>query len=100
VATAKLSAQLGDNAEGAGMIAALVDLDVGSVARRREQAGREIVVEIGGRRAGGGETSSDVDAASLGREASSPRQAARMLSISLVPTTASTSGICARIWSR
>ncbi len=43
---AEFSAQLRDDAEGAGMVAALIDLDVGGVARRREDARRLVLVEI------------------------------------------------------
>ncbi len=45
-AGAELSAQLRDDAEGAGMIAAFGDFDVGHVPRRGEDAGRGVVVKI------------------------------------------------------
>src|ERR1039458_3834203 len=41
---AEFAAKLRDDAEATGMIAALVNLDVGSVARRRQHARREIVI--------------------------------------------------------
>ena len=44
-AAAEFSAQLRDDAERAGMVAALGDLDVGGVARRREHAGHALVIE-------------------------------------------------------
>src|SRR5580704_9376087 len=45
-AAAEFAAQLRNYAEGAGMIAAFVDFDVGGVARSRENARRQVVVEI------------------------------------------------------
>ncbi len=85
-AAAEFSAKLRDHAESAGMIAAFVNLDVSGVARRGENARRQVVVEISGqlRRA-----------ASFERK--SPSHASRIFSISPVPMTASTSGICSRI---
>ncbi len=47
-AGAELAAQLRNDAEGAGMIAAFGDLDVGGVARGGEQARGVLVVEIAG----------------------------------------------------
>ena len=52
-AGAELAAQLRNDAEGAGMIAAFGDLDVGGVARRGQQARRVLVVEIAGQLGGG-----------------------------------------------
>ncbi len=45
-AAAEAAAELRDDAEAAGMVAALVDLDVGVMARRRQQARRQVMVEI------------------------------------------------------
>ena len=80
-AAAELPAQLRNDAERAGMIAALGDLDVGGVARSGEQARRGIVIEKRGR-------------AQRRARRSSPWTASRMRSTSPVPMTASTSGIC------
>ena len=52
-AGAELAAQLGNDAEGAGMIAALGNLDVRHVARRGENARRGVVVKIVGQIADG-----------------------------------------------
>ena len=44
---AEFAAELRDHTEGAGVVAALRDLDVGIVARRGEHARRQIVIQIG-----------------------------------------------------
>ena len=85
-AAAEFSAQLRNDAERAGMIAALGDLDVRGVPRRGENARRQVVIEV--RRQGW---------PPLRRTRNSPSTAARIFSISPVPTTASTSGICSRM---
>ena len=48
-AAAEFSAKLRDHAERAGMVAALVDFDVGRVARRGENARRQVVIKICGK---------------------------------------------------
>ena len=88
-AAAEFAAQLRNHAERAGMVAAFVDFDVGGVARRGENARRQVVVEIRG-----GEASCGVGSRAA---RSSPSHAARIFSTSPVPITASTSGICSRI---
>jgi len=45
---AEFAAQIGDDAEGAGVVAAFGDFDVGGRARRGEETRRRFVVEIGG----------------------------------------------------
>jgi len=47
-AGAEFAAQVGDDAEGAGVVAAFGDFDVGGGARRGEEARRGFVVEVGG----------------------------------------------------
>ena len=49
----ELAAQLRDDAEGAGVVAAFGDLDVGGGARRGEDARSRVVVEVVGERGGG-----------------------------------------------
>ena len=82
-AAAEFAAILRDHAEGAGMIAAFGDLDVREVARSGENARREVVIEIRARR--------------RAAASSMPSQTATMRSISLVPMSASTSGMSFRM---
>ncbi len=52
-ARAELAAELRDDAEAAGVVAAFGDLDVGRGARRGEDARRLVGVEVVGQRGGG-----------------------------------------------